>query len=771
MRLTIFCLLSSIFSASLLYSKDLPKVSQIRAENFVKEGFSLYTEGRYRDALICYKKALSLSPSLAVAWYWQGQTAFKYGLMESAFLSFKRYTELANHPSTLHKLRVYWKEPEKEPNFTKLLEIKGDTKDTGRFIAPAGIAIDRFDNLYIAGFGNDAIVKLSPFGRFIFNITHKELKAPFGIAIDKDGNIWVSSITQHKIFKFSSNGDFLLKFGKKGKDKSQFLGPKGIATDSSSNIYVVDSGNGRVQKFTKKGEFLLEIASIGRTEEKLFSPSHVVISDDDRVFVLDSGNKAIKCFDSSGNYLEKICLPEGEYQNFCLKDSSFYLFGKKIWIRSWESGGRSQESEEKAQRRAQRESGDKRQKTEDKKEADWKKIGECSLEPTAAFLNRYGLLYLTDQNSVISVFGSEDIKDRMDIQMIKLDLDHYPIVLCHLVFKCNGADVIGLSEKDFVVIEENRKIFPLGVSEVLRDRKGFSVSLVVDSSSNMLENEKVLKKGLFSLINSLEGGLQAGSLITFAGDDKTISKFTLNKTELRNGIEKIKFDGKANTKGLFQAIDKAISESLEVVAKKAIVVFTSINLEKEDRELERLINYAKNNDIPIFIADFRKKGENKILSKLAEKTNGEYFVVAKQKDFYNLHSLISEEVIGQNSYLLYYKSPSSDLLWDKEWVSLKIFGGPKGFSASSDFSYLIPEEGGAKSGLARKLLEAEINKAKQAESAEYLKKIEERRREIKEMLKKQEEEKKSKEEKKEKPKEEEEHKEEKHKEEEPKKGH
>ncbi|MBU1262637.1 VWA domain-containing protein [bacterium] len=717
-------------SASLLYSKEIPQVRKIRAESLVKEGFSLYTEGRYKDALICYKKALSLSPTLALAWYWQGQTAFKYGLMDTAHLSFKKYIGFTGDPSILHKLRVYWEDREKEPDFTNLLEIKGDIKDVGRFIAPAGIAIDRSDNLYITGFGNNTLVKLSPFGKFLSKITHKELKSPFGIAIDKKGNIWVSSITQHKIFKFSKKGDLLLKFGGKGKGKSQFLGPKGIATDELCNIYVVDSGNGRIQKFTEGGKFLLEIASIGRTEEKLFSPSQVLISEDDGVFVLDCGNKAIKSFDLSGNYLKKIALPEGEYQSFCLKDSSFYLFGKKIY----------------------------------KKEADWRKMGECSMEPTAAFLNRYGLLYLTDPDSVISVFGPNDLKDRMDIQMMKLDLTHYPIVLCHLTFKCNGKDVMGLSPSDFVVIEDNRRIFPLGVSEVLKDRKGFSVSLVVESSSNMAENEKMLKKGLFSLIDSLKGGLQAGSLITFRDNDKTISKFTLNKTELRNGIEKIEFNGKSNTKALYSAVDKAITESLSIVAKKAIVVFTSVNIEKEDAELVKLINYAKNNDIPIFIADFRPKGENKILSGLSKETNGKYFVVAKEKSFYNLHRLISEEVIGQNSYLLYYKSPISDLLWDKDWVSLKISGGPKGFSAFSDFSYLIPEGGGAKSGLARKLLEAELSKAKAQERAEYLKKIEERRKEAKEILKKTAEEEKPKEEKKEEPKEEEEA----HKEEEPK---
>jgi len=702
---------------------------------------------------------LSLSPALADAWYWQGQTAFKYGLMDTAHLSFKKYTKLTNHPSTLHKLRVYWPDAEKELKVTKLLEIKGDIKDVGRFIAPAGIAIDRLDNLYIAGFGNDCLVKLSPFGKFLSKITHKELKSPFGIAIDKKGNVWVSSITQHKIFKFSSKGGLLLKFGAKGKGKSQFLGPKGIATDELCNIYVVDSGNGRVQKFTEDGKFLLEMASIGRTEEKLFSPSQVAISDNGRVFILDCGNKAIKCFDSSGNYLEKMAIPEGEYQSFCLKDSSFYLFGKKIYkYRIQNTEYRIQNTDIGHQNIEHRTLNiePKIQKTKSEKGIKWRQIGECSVEPTAAFLNRYGLLYLAYPDSIISVFGPEDIKDRTDIQMMKLDLTHYPVVLCHLAFKCNGRDVMGLSPSDFVVIEDNRRIFPLGMSEVLKDRKGFSVSLVVEGSSNMAENEKMLKKGLFSLIDSLKGGLQAGSLITFGGVDKTISKFTLNKTELRNGVEKIKFSGQANSKALFQAIDTAISESLEIVAKKAIIVFTSINLEKDDKELSRLINYAKNNDVPIFIADFRKKGENKILSVLSEETNGKYFVVAKEKSFYNLHNIISEEVIGQNSYLLYYKSPISDLVWDETWVSLKISAGPVGFSASSDFSYLIPEGGGAKKGLARELIEAELNKAKAQENAEYLKKIEERRKEAKEMLKKMEEEKKPKEEKKEKEPEEEE---------------
>jgi tripartite motif-containing protein 71 len=80
--------------------------------------------------------------------------------------------------------------------------------------------------------------------------------APEGIAVDPFGNIFVSDTTNNNIQKFTSDGKFITSWGSEGDGQGQLNSPAGIDVDSSGNLYVTDDGNSRIEKFTNNGDFV-----------------------------------------------------------------------------------------------------------------------------------------------------------------------------------------------------------------------------------------------------------------------------------------------------------------------------------------------------------------------------------------------------------------------------------------------------------------------------------------------------------------------------------
>jgi tripartite motif-containing protein 71 len=72
---------------------------------------------------------------------------------------------------------------------------------------------------------------------------------PRGIAIDSYNNVYVADADNNGIQKFDSNGKFITKWGSTGTGDGQFNYPADIAIDSSGKIYVTDSGNTSVQLY------------------------------------------------------------------------------------------------------------------------------------------------------------------------------------------------------------------------------------------------------------------------------------------------------------------------------------------------------------------------------------------------------------------------------------------------------------------------------------------------------------------------------------------
>lgn len=125
----------------------------------------------------------------------------------------------------------------------------------GQLQLPSGLAIDRFNQLYVVDYGTSKISVFSKAGIFqrafggkgtgkgMFNV-------PRGVAIDRYDRLYIADSLNHRIQVFSTAGDYLYWFGGRGQESGRFIGPADLSIDPENNcLYVADRGNCRVQIF------------------------------------------------------------------------------------------------------------------------------------------------------------------------------------------------------------------------------------------------------------------------------------------------------------------------------------------------------------------------------------------------------------------------------------------------------------------------------------------------------------------------------------------
>jgi serine/threonine protein kinase, bacterial len=138
---------------------------------------------------------------------------------------------------------------------------------TSSFYLPEGIAVDAKGDVFVADTYNNMIRKINPNGVVATFAGKKEKGSrdgrgpaasflhPAGLAIDKNENLYVADVGNNKIRKITPDGDVttFAGTGMRGSANGQvgtatFYRPFGVAVDKGGNVYVADYQNNLVRK-------------------------------------------------------------------------------------------------------------------------------------------------------------------------------------------------------------------------------------------------------------------------------------------------------------------------------------------------------------------------------------------------------------------------------------------------------------------------------------------------------------------------------------------
>jgi len=133
--------------------------------------------------------------------------------------------------------------------------------DQAQIRLPAGLAIDRLNQLYLADYGSSKIFVFNKLGNVVRTFGGKgsgpeELNIPRSVAVDRFDRIYVCDSFNNRLSVFDAGGRLLYTFGEKGSANDQLVNPSDLAIDNQYGlIFVCDRGNRRLQIYKIPGDF------------------------------------------------------------------------------------------------------------------------------------------------------------------------------------------------------------------------------------------------------------------------------------------------------------------------------------------------------------------------------------------------------------------------------------------------------------------------------------------------------------------------------------
>jgi len=206
--------------------------------------------------------------------------------------------------------------------------VSGYTDGTGtaaRFYYPAGIAIDKAGDLYVADESSHRIRKVTPDGVVTtfagssgFSgttdglVTAARFHIPTGLAFDATGNLYVADHYNHRIRKITPEGmvstiaGSTLGYADGVGSNARFYYPFNLAVDAAGNVYVADTYNHLIRKITPDGTVTTLAGSTqgyadGTGSAAQFSrPMDIAIDAMGNLYVTDDWNHRIRKITPSG---------------------------------------------------------------------------------------------------------------------------------------------------------------------------------------------------------------------------------------------------------------------------------------------------------------------------------------------------------------------------------------------------------------------------------------------------------------------------------------
>lgn len=273
--------LTALFLLILLSSGTCIAEPSNDAKLIYNEGVELYKLGEYERAMEAFKKATELDPNYIDAYFNLGTvleylqqyndalTVFKQiivrkpddyeAVYKAALLSVKtgendnaksylsiipRSADITPKAQQLaHQLQtdmqtIKKEEQEKETQEQKVPQSNNVFNDIP---SPTGITSDNEGNVYVAGFSDNTIYKITPDGKKLVFLKDVRVNGPIGMVSDNSGNIYISNYNANNIIKIASDGAVTILLSNVQKPYGMHI--------SGNILYISSQGSNAVIKY------------------------------------------------------------------------------------------------------------------------------------------------------------------------------------------------------------------------------------------------------------------------------------------------------------------------------------------------------------------------------------------------------------------------------------------------------------------------------------------------------------------------------------------
>lgn len=209
------------------------------------QGIDFYKIGQYEKAITSFKEAIRLDPNYIDAYYNLGSVLEYMQQYDAALAVFKQvivrqpsdYDSVYKAAWISNKLGQYDKAltyltiiPQNSPRGKDAQALSIEVKEHlvakapsisapkqpsisqsdnlyKNFSGPTGLTTDNQGNLYVAGFNDNSIVKITPDEKRVIYAKSPKIDGPIGLEIDKSGNIYVANYNKDNVLKISTLGE------------------------------------------------------------------------------------------------------------------------------------------------------------------------------------------------------------------------------------------------------------------------------------------------------------------------------------------------------------------------------------------------------------------------------------------------------------------------------------------------------------------------------------------------------------------------------------
>jgi sugar lactone lactonase YvrE len=188
------------------------------------------------------------------------------------------------------------------PNGVYLSQITGTIGTENQVSEPRDLAISANGNIWVAETTYDRVRQYSPSGAIVSTIKSGEMESPFGVAVAPDGAIWVTDNLNNKVLQFKQDGTLIRKITRPAGSTDI---PFGLDIDEYGNGWIAMQGSNRVVEMSPTGTQLFAFGSEGTEDGKFKTPHDVAIAPSGNLFVTDSLNNRIQEFKPDGSFMRK----------------------------------------------------------------------------------------------------------------------------------------------------------------------------------------------------------------------------------------------------------------------------------------------------------------------------------------------------------------------------------------------------------------------------------------------------------------------------------